>query len=74
MNQPKKTTSSPIKVERTYSQNGENKSRWDTVGWLTEKSNGMIRCYIDLPLIDKKLVVFHRDQEEGQSLEEGGAE
>ena len=74
MNQAKKTSSSPIKIERTYSQNGENKSRWDTVGWLTEKTSGMIRCYIDLPLIDKKLVVFHRDAEDGQSGGEGGAE
>ena len=74
MNQARKTTSSPIKIERTYAQNGESKSRWDTVGWLTEKSSGMIRCYIDLPLLDKKLVVFHPDAEDGQSRAEGGAE
>ncbi len=63
----KKRRSFPIKVAKEYEANGERKTRFAPVGWITPVDDGKIAFYVDIDLLSNtRLVVFRDDEETAQ--------
>ncbi|MCC6812298.1 MAG: hypothetical protein IT381_33055 [Deltaproteobacteria bacterium] len=62
----KRRKSHAIKVAKEYESNGERKTKFAPVGWLTPVDDGKIAFYVDIDLLSGTRLVVFRDEEDGQ--------